>query len=126
MNEYDLMLFLKSLEGALPPPEHCHHAITYARYGSDDTGWEDRLALQVMLSRPKRNVTLFLEPGIIDQKIDDLVGVIVDLTTGSAAMLTQLAEHCKTCPTCSDGVTVGGCSFSAELGYEIRKALGKC
>jgi hypothetical protein len=38
---------LKNLEAAIPPPPNCHHAITYAQYGSDETGWEDRLALQV-------------------------------------------------------------------------------
>jgi hypothetical protein len=38
---------LKQLEAAIPPPQHCHHAITFARYGSDLTGWEDKLALQI-------------------------------------------------------------------------------
>jgi hypothetical protein len=42
-----LINFLKALETAVPPPPHCHHAITYARYGSDEKGWQDRLALQV-------------------------------------------------------------------------------
>ena len=42
-----LINFLKTLEGVIPPPPHCHHVITYARYGSDEKGWEDKLALQV-------------------------------------------------------------------------------
>lgn len=42
-----LIDLLKGLEAVVPPPENCHHCITYAKYGSDDAGWEDRLALQV-------------------------------------------------------------------------------
>ena len=38
---------LKLLESKAPPPAKCHHAITYARYGSDESGWDDKLALQV-------------------------------------------------------------------------------
>jgi len=38
---------LKLLEQSSPPPKNAHHAITYARYGSNEDGWEDRLALQV-------------------------------------------------------------------------------
>jgi hypothetical protein len=44
-----LIEFLKMLEVAIPPPENCHHAITYARYGSDADGWQDKLALQINL-----------------------------------------------------------------------------
>lgn len=45
-----LIDFLKRLEAMIPPPPHCHHVITYAQYGSDAAGWEDRLSLQVNLS----------------------------------------------------------------------------
>lgn len=38
-----LIEVLKGLEAAVPPPENCHHAITFARYG----GEHDALALQV-------------------------------------------------------------------------------
>lgn len=41
-----LIDMLMGLEAAIPPPAGCHHAITYAQYGSEDAGW-DRLALQV-------------------------------------------------------------------------------
>jgi hypothetical protein len=41
-----LIDFLKSLEEILPPPKNCHHAMTFAKYGSDETGWEEKLALQ--------------------------------------------------------------------------------
>lgn len=42
-----LLRFLMDLEKAVPPPEDGHHALTHARYGSNETGWEDKLALQV-------------------------------------------------------------------------------
>ncbi len=42
-----LLALLKGLEAAVPPPPNCHHAITYAQYGSNAEGWQDRLALQV-------------------------------------------------------------------------------
>ena len=54
-----LMTLLRSLEAELPPPAGAHHAITAARYGSDETGWEDRLALHLMLDGER--VTLFLD-----------------------------------------------------------------
>lgn len=46
MRDY-IMRFLKLLEENIPPPERCHHVITFAQFGSDETGWNDRLALQV-------------------------------------------------------------------------------
>jgi len=42
-----LIDLLKRLEELIPPPPNCHHAITYAQYGSDEAGWSDRLVLQV-------------------------------------------------------------------------------
>lgn len=46
MRQY-LIDLLKCLEAAIPPPANCHHAITFAQFGSDETEWEDRLALQI-------------------------------------------------------------------------------
>jgi hypothetical protein len=42
-----LIRLLIELERLVPPPPLCHHAITYAQFGSDAKGWEDKLALQV-------------------------------------------------------------------------------
>jgi hypothetical protein len=42
-----LIELLKSLEVVIPPPKGCHHAITFARYGSSRAAWQDRLALQI-------------------------------------------------------------------------------
>jgi hypothetical protein len=42
-----LIDFLKELERVIVPSEHCHHALTYAQYGSSEKGWKDHLALQV-------------------------------------------------------------------------------
>lgn len=42
-----LLDFLTQLEELLPPPANCHHGLCRARYGSDEHGWTDRLALQL-------------------------------------------------------------------------------
>jgi hypothetical protein len=42
-----LLDLLKRMEFLVSPPEHCHHVISYAQYGSDEAGWEDNIALQV-------------------------------------------------------------------------------
>ena len=42
-----LLVFLKTLEVLIVPPTNCHHAITHAQFGSDETGWQERLAVQV-------------------------------------------------------------------------------
>jgi len=46
MRDY-LISFLKHLEMLAPPPPNCHHCLTFALYGSDVTGWEEKLALQL-------------------------------------------------------------------------------
>jgi hypothetical protein len=46
MQQY-LIEFLKALESRIPPPQNCHHAVTFAQYGSAEAGWKDALALQV-------------------------------------------------------------------------------
>ena len=60
-----LINLLKELELRVPPPPNCHHCITYAQFGSDKTGWEDRLALQV--NRDGKFRCFFLDE-------DDLLG----------------------------------------------------
>lgn len=47
MQAQSLIELLKKIESAIPPPEKCHHALTFAQYGSDEAGWEDKLCLQV-------------------------------------------------------------------------------
>lgn len=42
-----LIEVLKGLEVVVVPSPKGHHAITFARFGSDGVGWEDKLALQV-------------------------------------------------------------------------------
>ena len=46
MKQY-LLDFLKELEMQLAPPAKCHHSICYCRYGSNETGWEDKLGVFV-------------------------------------------------------------------------------
>lgn len=59
-----LMSFLKRLEEEIPPAPKCHHAMTFARYGSDDTGWAEQLAIQVNDSG--RFYTFFLDEGDLE------------------------------------------------------------
>lgn len=71
-----LIKFLKTLEEVVPPPVECHHAITYAQYGSDEIGWEDRLALRINVAGDER--VLFLDTGDLENEIDwDLVKTLV-------------------------------------------------
>jgi len=77
--------FLKDLERLLPPPLHCHHALTYAQYGSDKAGWEDKLALQI--NRGGTFLCVFLDESDCDFRPDDLVG--------ARRLATQVAECAK-------------------------------
>jgi hypothetical protein len=47
----NLLAFLTLLEKIEPPPHGAHHAITCAQYGSDEDGWETRLALALRYAR---------------------------------------------------------------------------
>lgn len=47
MTRDQLLGLLRDLETAVPPIEGTHHAIFRCQYGSDERGWEDRLAIRV-------------------------------------------------------------------------------
>lgn len=42
-----LIDFLKEMERLVPPPRGAHHAVRFGQYGSDETGWDDKLCLQL-------------------------------------------------------------------------------
>jgi hypothetical protein len=69
-----LLEFLKALETAIPPPEKCHHAITYAQYGSDEHGWKDKLALQI--GHGGKFHCFFIEPGDFEKPAKTLIDEI--------------------------------------------------
>jgi hypothetical protein len=71
-----ILQFLKKLEKALPPAPGAHHAITAALYGSDQDGWDERLALHLVFI--SESVTLFLEDADFSSGPDALVAAIVD------------------------------------------------
>lgn len=75
MRDY-LMAVLKGLEISIPPPPNCHHVICYARYGSDEHGWEDRLALQV--NRNGRFYCLFIGDDDFDQPASLFIADVVE------------------------------------------------
>jgi len=85
MRDY-LIQFLKALEAAIPPPLNCHHAITYAQYGSDSAGWKEQLSVQVNVGG--KFYAFFVEDGDFEKGADALaaeiagqVGEAVDKTT---------------------------------------------
>lgn len=70
-----LLIFLKALESRIPPPPYCHHALTYAQYGSDEAGWEEKLALQI--NAGGKFHCFFIEPGDFE-KGDGLIAEIAE------------------------------------------------
>lgn len=69
-----LLYFLKTLESEIPPASKCHHAITFAQFGSDSEGWEDKLALQI--SHGGAFHCFFIEAGDFDKPAEDLIAEI--------------------------------------------------
>ena len=90
-----LINFLKALEAAVPPPPHCHHALTYARYGSEEKGWEDRLALQIAATSSEVTgepifYCLFLDDDDLCKPVDELIiEIVVVLNTPDPAAQTS-------------------------------------
>lgn len=54
-----LLDFLKALEHEIPPPEGCHYALMALRYGSDESGWADKLGVHMRMV--ERMEIFFLE-----------------------------------------------------------------
>jgi hypothetical protein len=71
-----LIVLLKELERALPPPPKCHHSMMYAQYGSDADGWEDRLLLQVNYNGMFH--PFFLDEEDFEKSASELVGELVN------------------------------------------------
>lgn len=67
---------LKALEKVFPPPPGQHHALTFCRYGSDATGWEDKLALRLRGPGADAVTTFFVEDHELQQPVDELVAAI--------------------------------------------------
>ncbi len=72
-----LLNFLKRLEKEIPPALKCHHAITFARYGSDQTGWTEHLAIQVNDSGKFH--TFFLDDGDLENPDATITQMVKDL-----------------------------------------------
>jgi hypothetical protein len=70
-----LINLLKLLEKAIPPPSHCHHAITYAQHGSNYAGYEDKLAIQVNVDG--MFICLFLDEEDFEKDVHVLIADIV-------------------------------------------------
>jgi hypothetical protein len=68
---------LKGLEKVYPPKDKCHHALTYAQYGSDETGWSEELALQVSVK--EGFICFFLDDNDMDKSVDEFISDILSL-----------------------------------------------
>jgi len=74
-----LIAFLKELEALIVPPPNAHHAITFNRYGSDDTSWDDKLGLQVIDASRAKWATYFLEDDDFAKDPKELAHVVADM-----------------------------------------------
>lgn len=77
MRDY-LLQFLKELEIAIPP-NIGHHAITFNQYGSNETGFIDKLGLQISHGPVPEFDCYFLDKEDFDQSPSSLVAEIVKL-----------------------------------------------
>lgn len=78
-----LISFFKALEARIPPAHGTHHAIHFALYGSDESDWAEKLALQI--SSGTRFRTIFLDADDLDKPIPQLVEEV-------ASVLAQIAN----------------------------------
>jgi len=73
-----LLAFLKQMEEAWPPASfRHHHALLYCKYGSEETGFEDKLALQVNVGDLWQ--AFFLDEEDFEKPVEVLVSEIVAL-----------------------------------------------
>lgn len=87
-----LIAFLKLTEETIVPPAHCHHAIVFAQYGSDSTGWVDQLALQI--NDGGKFFAYFIEPK--------------DFGLGVGSLVAEIARrHAERSALAQQGVTIG-------------------
>lgn len=75
-----LINLLKELEKSFPPHAGCHHAFTYAQFGSDEAGWSDRLLLTMSIvkfdglgAQQSEFQVLFIDEGDFEKPMPDLI-----------------------------------------------------
>ena len=85
----NMLQFLKLMEGRITPEPGTHYALMCTQYGSDATGWEDRLTL-VMNNGYGKNLKLFFDEDDLVKPTEQLVDECVDLIyTEVTKMLTR-------------------------------------
>lgn len=72
-----LIDLLRDIERCIPPPENCHHCLTFAQYGSDVDGWKDKLCLQLNIAGKFQQ--FFLDDEDFDKPPFDLIYKILEL-----------------------------------------------
>jgi hypothetical protein len=86
MRQY-LIDLLKRLEFLIPPPPRCHHVITFAQFGSDETEWQDRLALQINIDGVFQ--CFFLQDEDFAQPAEDIANEVAELVRKGSPAGTQ-------------------------------------
>ena len=100
-----LIEILKLLESAVPPPKSCHHLLMYAQFGSDETGWEDRLLLQV--NKDGKFYPFFWDEDDLQHPSTEIVAAIVDLLSQPAPKNWQVSK-------------IGGQAGPVQISGELR------
>lgn len=104
MREY-LIDFLMSLERLVPPPPKCHHVLLHSRYGSESSGWEDKLAVQVNVNGVFH--AFFLEEKDFESKPFMLAIMIENLVKQTPPSGTQISHEAGTFTKTGDEI-IGG------------------
>jgi hypothetical protein len=73
-----LITFLKLLEEEIPPPDRCHHSITYNRYGPfrENPGPEFHDKLSLNINKNGMFITLFFDEGDFEKSPEELVNIL--------------------------------------------------
>lgn len=119
MHQY-LLDFLKELEKVIPPPENCHHALTFAQYGSSECGWDDRLALQVNIAGTFSCV--FLSAADLEKSVVELteeIRAILRAPTENAQLGVSFGQYtgkmARFCAYCGKSEANGDCNCIGQV-----------
>jgi hypothetical protein len=88
MHAYLMRLFA-ILEALYPPRLNGHHHLVSVAYGSDEDGWEPKLALTLSMSEFH---TFFIEPADFDKTPEALADEITGLMVGRGKFPRQRTE----------------------------------
>lgn len=89
-----LIGFLKELEAQIPPAQDRRHVLHWGQYGSDLSGWKDKLCLT--LNVHGKPVLIFIEEGDLGKPIPQLVAEVRECFTRARDLERQELLHATT------------------------------